>query len=85
MDRNEKPKLMVIKNCPFCGVGKGRLMTRITRRIVRTAWVECDFCRASGPIIRNVTVPPSDEPMKDITITAVEGWNKRYTPSGQDN
>lgn len=84
MKRDEKPKLMTIKNCPFCGVGRGRLMARTTRRICRSAWVECDFCYASGPVIRNVTVPPLEEAMKDITLEAVKGWNRRDTPPEGD-
>lgn len=68
---------MIIKHCPFCGMGTGILMMNITRRIIRSAWVECKLCRASGPIIRNITIPPSDEAKEEIIRAAVEGWNRR--------
>ena len=83
MKREKHPRFITIKSCPFCG-GKAALMTEGGKRVHMIAYVTCTKCAATGPVIRNITIPTSARKSEEAVLTAVEEWNKRYTPSEGD-
>ena len=67
-------KPITLEPCPFCG-GKAGLCLR-PRRPAHSIWVQCTECGASGPIVRELTIPAKVS-SEEAAIFAAERWNRR--------
>jgi Lar family restriction alleviation protein len=62
---------IAIKSCPFCGSPSVGLSCSGDHSNTRS-WIECHKCHAKGPEFND-----PDFPGDEVTMNAVEAWNRR--------
>lgn len=69
-----------VKYCPHCG-GDARLTANYSHKVKR--WfiaVKCNLCGATGKYYTQVEDPEVKEWETDACYSAVQAWNRRYSP-----